>query len=212
MRLRFFAVLGAAGTLMLAACSSSEVEKPSAKGNSATNANAPIAAAAPNSENSNTNVVVNGMVVTPQAVDPNSATSADVPGTPFQPPQLQSKLERLRQGAAQSGPPVDPAALALKSARPAPDNSTFMSYLSDMGYEIRMFKSHPQLQKVEKRTMNDGTSIIKIYLRSGKVVDLPGQSIPMLATAPAAQIMSAAGLSAPSSRPAPGSTGAKQAN
>ncbi|MEO8042801.1 MAG: hypothetical protein ABI646_09345, partial [Acidobacteriota bacterium] len=101
----------------------------------------------------------------------------------------------------------------LKYAKPAPDNSTFTSYLTDAGYEIRTFKTHPQILKVEKRTSNDGSQTIKVFLRNGRIVQLPGKTIPFLASAPAEVIAGAAGvLQSPPQQPAPGSTGAKKSS
>lgn len=196
MRSKFFAGLGVAATLTLAACSSNDV-KPSASGNTAAAVNAPVAVTASNSGNSNTNVVALGNAVIPPPTDANSMSGETADANP-QLPQMQNRLDKLgKKGTGPTGPPVDVAALAMKLARPAPDNSTFTSYLSDAGYEIRTFLNHPQLKKVEKRTTDDGKVTIKVFLRSGKVVELPGTAIPVLSTAPASQIMNAAGISAP---------------
>ena len=203
MRNKFFAVLGVAATLTLAACSSSDETKPGSKANASSGANAPVAASSSNSGNSNTNAVTEGAAVIPQTGADLAQT--DVPTAGIQSPQMQTRLSKLQKDGGPSGPPVDAAALAMKLARPAPDNSTFTSYLSDAGYEIRTFKSHAQLKKVEKITASNGSVTIKVFLRNGKVIDLPGQAIPILSTAPASQIMDAAGLStpAPPSQPDP---------
>jgi len=193
MRNKFFALLGVAATLTLAACSSSNESKTAANGKPSAR-NASVAANSSNSGNSNTNVVADGTVAVPQPADANAASS-DVATSGIQFPQMQNRFDKLQKNGAASGPPVDAAALAMKLARPAPDNSTFTSYLSDVGVEIRTFKDHPQLKKVEKKTTNDGVVTIKVYLRNGKVIDLPGQAIPILSSAPAVQIMDAAGLS-----------------
>jgi len=201
MRYNFFAILGVAATLTLAACSSSNDAKPAAKGNTATGNTAPVAATSSNSGSSNTNLIA----AVPQAADAN-LLNGETLDAGIQSPQVQSRLNRIRKtGNGPSGPPVDVAAVATKMARPAPDNSTFTSYLSDAGYEIRTFRDHPQLKKVEKRTTNDGKVTIRIFLRNGNVIELPGTAIPILSTAPALHIMDAAGLSAPSTpaRPDP---------
>jgi hypothetical protein len=83
-------------------------------------------------------------------------------------PQMQNRFDKAQRNGVPSGPPVDAAALAMKLARPAPDNSTFTSYLTDAGYEIRTFKDHPQLKKVEKKTTNDGTVSIKVVFAERK--------------------------------------------
>jgi hypothetical protein len=144
--------------------------------------------------NSNTNVIADGAVVLPQPADANVASS-DSTNAAVQSPQIRNRFDKLQKNGVPSGPPVDAVALAMKLARPAPDNSTFTSYLTDAGFEVRTFKDHPQLKKVEKKTTNDGSVSIKVYLRNGKVIDLPGQAIPNLSTAPAILIMDAAGLS-----------------
>ena len=206
---KFFAVLGVAATLTLAACSSSEV-KPAAKANSTSAVNSTDASASSNSVNSNTAVAANGAVMLPQAADANA--SADMAGiqSPLS-PQMQNRLNKVQKEGGASGPPVDAAALAMKLARPAPDNSTFTSYLSDAGYEIRTFKDHPQLKKVEKITSEKG-STIKVFLRNGKVIELPAQTILNLSTVPAAQIMDAAGVSPAPAKNLPDQSAGKKGN
>jgi hypothetical protein len=161
-----------------------------------------------NPDNSNA-VVTNGMVVSPQGVDANanSTASSDQLQTPDMPGRLNDKMKKLNSSAGS----VDAAALAMKNARPAPDNSTFTSYLTDAGYEIRTFKNHPQLLRVEKRTATDGSQTIKVFLRNGKVVELPGKTIPLIATAPAEVIAGVAGIQPASPKTAPGATDAKKA-
>lgn len=178
----FFATLGLVAIFITGACSSSTEEKPSAKTNSATS-------------NENTAAVQTGSEVSPPlAADPNAPNAAA--GDPIQGPaanRLQSKFDKMRRA---DGEPVDNAkveAMALKNARPAPDNSTFVAFLTDAGYEIRIFKSHPQLVRVEKRVASDSQTI-KVFLRGGRVVELPGNSISMLATASANTILLAAGV------------------
>ena len=196
MRNKFFAILGVAATLTLAACSSSNEAKPAAAGNTATGNTTAVVTTSSNSGNSNTNVIVNGAAA-PQAVDAN-LLNGETLDSGIQSPQAQNRLNRIRKtGTGPSGPPVDVAALAMKMARPAPDNSTFTSYLSDAGYEIRTFRDHPQLKKVEKVTTDDGKITIRVFLRNGKVIELPGSAVPVLSNAPAFQIMDAAGISAP---------------
>lgn len=204
MRSRIILGLGLAGTMFIGACSSSSEDQ--AKANTSqiinTTTNAPVI------ENPNTNgVAVNGAIVTPQNVDANiSATAGADAVTPSVPDRLANKMEQIKRG----GGDLDPAVIASQNARPAPDNSTFTSYLSDAGYEIRAFKNHPTLLKVEKRTAGDGRQTVKVFLRNGKVVEVPAQSVGSLATVPAGTIASAAGVAPPAEKqPAPGSTGAK---
>jgi ABC-type transport system substrate-binding protein len=193
---KLLAVLGVAATLTFAACSSSEV-KPTSTSNSTSAVNSTDTSTSLNPANSNTALPANGLVPAPQPVDSNGSTDIAGIQSPLS-PQMQNRLNKVQKDGGPSGPPVDPAALAMKLARPAPDNSTFTSYLSDAGYEIRTFKDHPQLKKVEKITSEKGVTI-KVFLRNGQVVELPGEAIKTLSTAPANQIMSAAGIA-----PAPG--------
>ncbi len=196
-------ILGFAGTLMIGACTSSTVEKPQEQANSKMSANA-----ATGTQNSNMAAVTDGMVVTPQEADANGVptASSDEVTAPNLSPQLKAKMQNMKSGEGT----IDAAALAMKNARPAPDNSTFTSYLTDEGYEIRTFKNHPQLLKAEKRILNNGDQTLKIFLRNGSVIQVPGQRIPILSTAPAASIADAAGVAAaPQKQAAPGSTGAK---
>ena len=200
MRSSFIAVLALAGILLIGACSSSTEEKvkTSANSNSATASNA--------SANSNTVVTSDGAEVAgPESADANAdpnAASADL----VQPGGLmRGKLENMRK-SGEAGPTMDPAALARMNARPAPDNSTFTSYLTDAGYEIRTFKNHPLLLKVEKKTESDGKQTLKIFLRNGKVLELPGQRITILSTASAAYILEAAGIAPQQKQATPSSS------
>jgi hypothetical protein len=211
MRSGYFVILGLAGTFVLGACSSSSPDKSSTKGNSTGQTNAANTVAAINSDNSNTVVVSNGMVVTPEGADANtvSTSSSDA----LQPPDMPGRLGDKRNKLNSSAGNVDAAALAMKNARPAPDNSTFTSYLTDAGYEIRTFNNHPLLLKVVKRTANDGSQTIIVFLRNGKIVELPGATIPLIASAPAEVIAGAAGIQPASPKqPATASTGAKKSS
>ena len=204
MRYRSIHALGLAGILMISACSSST--DGTAKTKSASNADAVNA-------NANTIAVANGTrVEMPQPTDANANTASvaasDQLGTSAD--KLDPRIQAMRE-AGTKGPQVDPEKVALQNARPAPDNSTFTSYLAEAGYEIRTFKNHPQLLKVEKKTIADGSQSLKIYLRDGRVVELPGQRITILATASAAFILEAAGVKpAQPQQPASGTAPAKK--
>ncbi len=185
MKNRLIAVFLLAGFWTASGCSPSTEEK---RKEQVSNVSATVAG------NSNAAVVVNGSeTAPPRPVDANadSATTSDA----LQPPgdTIQKKVDGIRKSGEQ-GPAMDAATLASKNARPAPDNSTFTSYLTDAGYEIRSFKNHPQLLKVEKKVTSDGNQSIKVFLRNGKVVDLPGKRINPLASAPASLILEAAGV------------------
>ncbi len=209
MRIRSFVILGLAGTFIFGACSSSTDEKSKALSNSVSQGDVTNSAVPINSESSNTASVSNGMIGTPQAGDANAApaTSSDSTLSPNMNRRFGEKITKMGGTAGT----VDEAALAIRNARPAPDNSTFASYLTDVGHEIRTFKNHPQLLKVEKRTESSGAQSLKIFLRNGNVVNLPGAKIPVLSTASAATISLAAGIPPPPvKQPAPGTSESKK--
>jgi hypothetical protein len=91
------------------------------------------------------------------------------------------------------------------ASRPASDNSEIFTELKELPIETRVFKNHPQLIKVVKTGM-PGKMTIKVYLKGGKVVDVPGDKFPNLAAETAASILAEVGIKAPappaSGRPA----------
>ena len=147
--------------------------------------------------NGTTTVKSGEQVTAPQSADAN--TLAASPGDPIQNPNsngVQSKIDASKKG---SGGPINNAEveeMALKNGKPAPENSTFASFLTDQGYEVRVFKDNPQLLKVVK-TIGSEKSSIKVYLRGGRVVDLTGNAIINLGTVPSSTILAAAGVQPP---------------
>ena len=138
------------------------------------------------------------------ATDPGSTNAISESTSPNEPKTLDSVLaaKKAKVEAMQSsdGTVPDPGLPSAVPTRPAPDNSEFSAVLTDVGRETRTFKDHPQLLKVEK-LIEVKKQTIKIYLRNGKVIQLPGEKVPILATAPAADILRAAGIQTPSSAP-----------
>ena len=190
------------GIFILSGCGSSSDEPSKGK-----------AAVTTNSTNSNTTALNSGSeMAPPQPADANTAATASTDlGSAAN--RMDSRLQAMRKSGEMSSD-LDPAAAALKNARPAPDNSTFTSYPTDAGYEIRTFNNHPQLLKAEKKIAPDGKQSVKIFLRDGKIVEVPGTKIPVLATAPAATLIEAAGFKQPAAptkgEPLPGSKGQKK--
>ncbi len=183
MKNRLIPIILLIGLGIISACSSTSEEKPGPQG---------ATTAGPGSTNTNGAIVANGVeIAPPRTADANASTATST--DPVAPPGAltQDRLDGLRK-SGESGPGMDAATLARKNAKPAPDNSTFTSYLTDAGYEIRTFNNHPQLLKVEKKITSDGNQTLKVFLRNGKVIDLPGQKINPLASAPASLILTAA--------------------
>jgi len=75
----------------------------------------------------------------------------------------------------------------------APDNSEMFAELGEVPIETRVFKNHPQLIKVVKSGIPPNQTI-KVYLKGGKTVDLPGDKITNLGVEPAANILQAVGI------------------
>lgn len=78
------------------------------------------------------------------------------------------------------------------TAQPGPENSEITVSLGEVATETRTFKGHAQLDKVVKTTEGKNSSV-KVYLKNGKTVDLPGEKIPNIRTIPVASILEAAG-------------------
>ena len=75
----------------------------------------------------------------------------------------------------------------------APDNSEISSRMNDKGepVETRVFKNHPVLTKVERTDLDNRN--IKVYLKNGKVFNLPEGKADNFLTASADEILIAVG-------------------
>ncbi len=121
----------------------------------------------------------------------NSADSNMTTGSMFD--RRKARMEAMRNAGTIGQTKIDEADLLKKSTRPAPEDSEYAIILTDKAIEVRTFKSHPQLLKVEKRS--DGKkSTIKIYLKNGKVVEIAGDKITAIRTEPAAHILELSGI------------------
>ena len=115
----------------------------------------------------------------------------------------EKRLEEMR-AAANS----DPRKAAPVNTRPAPEDSEMTTTLTDVAREVRIWKKHPTLAKVEK--IYDGKNVtVKVYLRDGRVIDLPGSSIAQLDQIPAATVLGLAGLGSTTQANAPGKTASR---
>ena len=168
-------------SLSLIGCSNAD-EKPSSK-NAGTNRSANSAAVSSTNAAEPANKETTGVVE-------NEVVSEDPIGN-----VRKSKMEAMRKEAENSTEPkADIETLLKRSARPAPEDSEFAAALTDIVFERRTFKAHPQLLKVEKITKGEKKTV-KVYLVDGKVIELPGESVPFISTAPSSAILQAAGLS-----------------
>jgi hypothetical protein len=117
----------------------------------------------------------------------NSANSFNANANRPMDAQIQ-RLEEIRKAANRSGKPIPNL-----NSRPAPEDSTITATLTDFARETRTWKKHPVLLKVEK-VHDGGNGSIKVYLRSGKVIDLPGKAIGRLDQIQASAILQLAGV------------------
>jgi hypothetical protein len=180
----FVSAVALAGLLILMACSSASDGK---QANTISSQNT----------NGATTVQSGDKITAPQMADANSVT-ANSTGPALDPNanRLAAKMNAAKKGGEGTIDNAEAEALAMKSAKPAPENSTFVSFLTDSGYEVRTFKDHPQLLKVVK-IIGAEKSQIKVYLRGGRVVDLTGNAIINLNTVSSATILAAAGVTPP---------------
>jgi hypothetical protein len=85
----------------------------------------------------------------------------------------------------------------ISPATPASDNSEISSVLGEKGtIETRVFKNNPTLAKIERISngAQDQRAKIKVFLKNGKVFELPAEKIGDFVNAPAQQILRAVGI------------------
>ncbi len=133
-----------------------------------------LGTAGPNT-NSVANLNSNAKMVPREGVDPTGfdSNSSDTPVT--------------NQPRSNQSSPVGP--------RSAPDNSELNTTMRPDGTfaETRTFKDHPQLIKIERVTSGQKVSL-KIYLKNGKVVEVPKEKLPEFQVIAPGTILLAAGV------------------
>lgn len=159
------------------ACSSSEV---------ATNASNTAAKGA------NNVAVSNAASVNVADLNPNILVNANIETASN---RFELKREEMRNAANSASAKPLPM-----NARPAPEDSTITTQLTDVARETRVWQKHPTLAKVEKIYDGKGSSI-KVYLRDGRVIALPGTAIPQLEQIPSATVLTLAGIIAADAKP-----------
>ncbi len=97
-----------------------------------------------------------------------------------------------RQPRIDSGTGAAPGPLQFK---PAGENSEIAVTMESDGTvrEVRIFKSHPQLAKVESSFRDPGERTLKFTMRNGKVATVKTSRIKDLQTATAAELLALAG-------------------
>jgi hypothetical protein len=127
-------------------------------------------------------------------VNANVEVQADANSYPIQ--NMAVSKQNVRNWGAKKGGATDAAPIeATPMAYPAPDNSEITSTMNnDVPTEVRTFKNNSMLVKVERIFVDIRNPHIKVYLKNGKVVNVPPGKISNLATASADEILSAAGI------------------
>ena len=106
------------------------------------------------------------------------------PPTSNMPPQPKSLAERANRKPRVD---VDPTAKQPPiSLQKAPENSQFGTKMEDDGSltELRVFKNHPQIAKVEARGSDAKYKTLSVYLRDGNVVSVKTDRVKQLHSAP----------------------------
>lgn len=171
----FFIVLAAS---VISACSSSAE---TARVSPSSNAKTPPAVNAPANANSD-------QAVTTENGQAN--VDANTPGSPMD--AAVNRGKKLVDTPA-SGPPPP------LRFEPAGDDSEVAASMRPDGtvFEVRVFKTDPQIAKVELTWLSPTEKAVKLYLRGGKVMDIKTDKIPNLKTTTLKQLREAFGIQPP---------------
>ncbi len=144
-----------------------------------------------NSNANSASVVDQNTVVNLNAANGSSNANADFPninsGMPATP--------NIPANVAVKGDPARDVTSQLPG-QSAPDNSEVTTALGENLVQTRVFKNHPQINKIESvTTFPDGKEkkTVKVYLKNGQVRELPESKIKDAMTEPAANILKAIG-------------------
>jgi hypothetical protein len=134
------------------------------------------------------------------ATNVNPANTAGVvPYTPTNGPTIDANAANPTNVNQSQVKVVTPSTNIKPMTFPAPDDSEYSSSMDKSGQaiETRVFHKDPLIIKVEKvwKSVNDQT--ISIYLKSGKVVKLPGDKWPDIKSQPVQSFYDAAGVKPP---------------
>jgi hypothetical protein len=127
-------------------------------------------------------------------INANVDVRADANSYPIQ--NMAVSKQNVKNWGAKRAGVTDAAPIeATPMAYPAPDNSEISSTMNNnVPTEIRTFKNNPMLVKMERIFVDVKNPQIKVYLKNGKVVNVPPGKISNPATVSADEILSAAGI------------------
>lgn len=134
-------------------------------------------------ENANIDTVFEPGVTQPPPPDPNTI-AANNPRDP------KNKKPREIHPPGPASVPSEP--------RSAPEDSEMSAMMNEDGSitEIRVFKSHPQIARVEATFLDPRSKKVKVLLRNGQVREATTDKIPQLNEAKTDQILSVIGVRA----------------
>lgn len=132
------------------------------------------------------------------SADANSANSPSLRTAD----SLTEAMRKRGQGKRANTAPIDPHARQLLTA--ASDNSEIYTEMNQKGQpvETRVFKDNASLDKVVRTYLTAENPQIKVYLKNGKVIDLPKDKIENIFNVSADEILSSVGAAPQKSAPA----------
>lgn len=99
------------------------------------------------------------------------------------------KMEKLRSGNSSQTGVLETGVMS----RPAPENSEYSVSLGAVGLERRVFRDNANISKIEK-IVRGKEATVKIYLRSGRIAEIPGENIENIGSIGTAEILRLAGV------------------
>ncbi len=143
----------------------------------------------PTNLNTADNSIANNSAAKPENINADSSQSVLLQNPEF----LDYKNKKGGKGKGVNVAPIDPNAARFLS--PAPDNSEITTEMNKQGQpiETRTFKSNPLLAKVERIYITLDNPTVSVYLKDGKIINLPNGAIDNILTASAQEILNAVG-------------------
>src|SRR5437773_291655 len=121
----------------------------------------------------------------------NANPPANVNVVPIVPPESNAIAANSANVTNANVVAVTPPVNIKPMVYPAPDNSEYTSAMDKTGAvtETRVFHHNPQLIKIVKVTRTVTDKSISIYLKNGKVVNLPGDKLQDIKSQPVSVIL-----------------------
>ena len=115
---------------------------------------------------------------------------------------LMDAMQKRGRGKRANAVPIDPHARQILTV--APDNSEISTEMNKQGQpiETRTFRDNSSLDKVVRTYVTTENPQVKVFLKNGKVLDLPKSKIDNIFNASADEILNAVGAAPQKSAPA----------